>query len=933
MSPSRARISILHLETDRFTPSLFVLESSVWLVWTQVRAQKEVLDGIERRAREAQGARVRPASGLSFRGSQPPGDSLLFQPLSFPSDEDQDNSITVVPSGVAQPVSPGFQSSQSHTSPRTPATIVKELKGEVKEIFFPPLRPEARKRVNRKPSSHSSPTSRYRYIRRCFVNLTILYIGITLGATVFLVIAARLAAKLYQSVLTGPQGLTDIVYQSHIPTAWGAVVFGSATIGSIFVRHFDPASGNDCMKSPVVKKKRVGKSLGMGLSSKERELSPHERTRTLPPVPESVTGTMGDRTVTEVAVFPTDGTNSRGGGQDSSSGDIGNQSFPSLKGRSFGERRAMKFSLGRDSRKPGALILRAMDPSSQTTSQASMGGFGGDSFAAAQQRTIDSGNDVERLDTHAADLEAEQTSSRRSNRSLKSRFPFINRSKPNEEFPQDVTQFSDFDQTTSLRSVDGRSSSVGNNGPSGEMVYYATPYGSIAAPAPREKPLAPARTPPQSPGAEVLAGVDSRRSSDQSPSDSSRSRSGSGSGSRSGSHSFEIPSSLRRQRQRVPLYSQPAHDSSSSSAQTLESGIDPHLVKAQVQALPDRSTIPPSPRAPRFQVKELDATTPPTSEADHGGGLGMTPAWDSPVQPSRSSVNLSRTSSSPLYGSPRSPNSPHSPRRPSGHTSPWIAREWEASTANDSSRPSMDSGYSKWGTPTSSTFPARNFSLNLSRAPGSSGPSQSVLELALRSPSTNSFSQDVTPMASPVRRGSVPTLGSKSNSPGTIGSRNLQAREAKRASNQVDGSPAQTPTPTASHFKNKMTFPTSNSFSSASERQVDAVLPDSPQVRHARFSTISSSEGDQISAPSSPPPSGPLPLPPNQQPTKGTIHLPYVSPVRQPIPLQNLDPPPSARRNRASSSFGRNSSALLDEESGGRLDINDRPRLSPGIFF
>lgn len=835
------------------------LQTRVWLVWTQVKAQKEVLDGIERRAKEAQGARVRPASGLSFRGSEPPGDSLLFQPLSF-SNEDSGNSITVVPSGTNHPTSPGL-----HTSPRTPASLVKELKAEVKDVFFPPLRPEAKKRLDRKPSNHSSPTSRYRYIRRCFVNLTVLYVGIVFGALVFLTIAARLAAHLYEAVLSGPQSLTNIVYQSHVPTAWASVVFGTATISSIFLRHFDPASGADSIKSPMAKKRKSGKILGF--MKEEKASSPQDRSRTLPPVPESVSATMGgDVTMTDSIPFPP--------GAESSGGDLGIQSFPSVRGKSFGENRGMKFSLSRDAKK-GALILRAVDPTSHTTSQASMGRIGGDTYET-QGQTVDSGNELERIETHAADLEAEQTSSRKSNRSRR-RFPFISRSRPNEEFPQDVTQCSDFEQTTSMRST-GEINATSTGG----KVFYATPYGAMPAPAPREKPLAPARSPPRSPGIDFPIRASKELNQNSAEVYSSRSRSysasgsgsGSGSGNGSGGHNSHI----------VRIYSQPGENKSgTSSTQTFESGIDPHLTKGQTRPTLDRDvvSVPPSPEAPRLLVRELDATTPPISEADHGESLRMTEAWSTPPRPSRDSSTLARSPSSPFT------NSLHSPRRP-GQTSPWIAREWEAAAAAE--RRSTDST-------------ARKYSLNLGRAPGA--PSQSVLDLALRSSQETSTS-------SPVRR------TSPSHSPIVeIGLRELQARENNATSHGV-------------------TYSTASPL--ITERSRNSIIPESPKVRNSYLSALSNSTDNEgvISAPSSPPPSGPLPLLPSDRTTQQNNRAPYVSPVRRPAPLHDLEPPPSARRNRANASGRRGSLRIsMDGEETGRPDPNSnhRPRLSPGVFF
>jgi hypothetical protein len=308
----------------------------LYLVWQQMQRQGRIVREMEERQKDALPAEKPAAAGAanalqrpdSITVLSPSGDSLLFQPLN------------AAPNVVAPASRRGSTPSQHTGSPPvTPRTLVNPdtiEKGSLKcssgkqdsDFFFPPLRPDLRKRATQRVTQAGTPTARYRYLRRCFINLLLLYVSITLGALAYLIIASVLGGRLSDCIRSGPDAMTRLVYGASCAASWVAVVFGTLSFASIFSRFFDP-SHEDAQRTrtPFAAAARSGKT-------NSDMLSPHERTRPLPAVPESVGATMDA------------GMLSMGGGEERSTSDV-------LDG--------IKFQLRPDAQAPGTLLMRPVD--------------------------------------------------------------------------------------------------------------------------------------------------------------------------------------------------------------------------------------------------------------------------------------------------------------------------------------------------------------------------------------------------------------------------------------------------------------------------------------------------------------------------------------------------------------------------------------------
>ncbi|PWN53709.1 hypothetical protein IE53DRAFT_121911 [Violaceomyces palustris] len=272
---------------------------------------------------------LKPGVAVRRSGSAP----VLFRPLVLDSKGDmhiqdtgeeqrQECSSTAVPEeGLSPPV-----------SPKSPEDAPGTARAEARDMFFPPLRPDVRKQAEKRLSSHVTPTSKFRYLRRCFINLVVLYCGVMMGGVLYLFITARLAARVYEVSLMSGHDIASLIVQSDLPAAWGALIFGAATVGSIWTRNFDPASGVQDSKDDSRKgKKFERKSKAM----EQKEPLSQAKTRTLPPVPESV---VAIDSLNEQSTIKRSGINQGEGGGG-----------------------AIKFALVRDNSRPGAIVMRPTD--------------------------------------------------------------------------------------------------------------------------------------------------------------------------------------------------------------------------------------------------------------------------------------------------------------------------------------------------------------------------------------------------------------------------------------------------------------------------------------------------------------------------------------------------------------------------------------------
>lgn len=150
-----------------------------------------------------------------------------------------------------------------------------------------------RKRV----SLSSGPMSRYKYLRRCLVNLLILYFGIISAAACFGAVTIYLAAVEYEHALQGPDSVAHSISVAGAVAAWASAVFGALTIGSIVFRNFDNPNPEASQGSDGPVKRRFARnaskttddgSRGSGRAGAAGVRGGEDKTRTLPAVPESV---------------------------------------------------------------------------------------------------------------------------------------------------------------------------------------------------------------------------------------------------------------------------------------------------------------------------------------------------------------------------------------------------------------------------------------------------------------------------------------------------------------------------------------------------------------------------------------------------------------------------------------------------------------------
>ncbi|PWZ02015.1 hypothetical protein BCV70DRAFT_55187 [Testicularia cyperi] len=207
-----------------------------------------------------------------------------------------------------------------------------------------------RERETRRRSLGGNPGIRYKYLRRCLINLMILYFGISGAACMFVTSSMVLAIREYEGSLHSPEAIAHNVTVAGNIAAWASAVFGALTIGSIIFRNFDnpmPESKDDSDAAPArlrplrksSKDEEAGSpgpndNAGVGLVA---HADPFVKSRTLPAVPESVGMETSMMSVSRAR--PTNAS-----------------------------RLAMKFSLSPQSGKGGALVLQ---PDDMLTSQIS----------------------------------------------------------------------------------------------------------------------------------------------------------------------------------------------------------------------------------------------------------------------------------------------------------------------------------------------------------------------------------------------------------------------------------------------------------------------------------------------------------------------------------------------------------------------------------
>ncbi|TKY89750.1 hypothetical protein EX895_001535 [Sporisorium graminicola] len=96
-------------------------------------------------------------------------------------------------------------------------------------------RSNRRKRI----SITGGPMLRYKYLRRCLINLVILYLGIISAACFFGGVTIYLAAVVDESAVRGPDSAVHSTAIAGSKAAWVSAVFSVLAIGSIIFRNVD----------------------------------------------------------------------------------------------------------------------------------------------------------------------------------------------------------------------------------------------------------------------------------------------------------------------------------------------------------------------------------------------------------------------------------------------------------------------------------------------------------------------------------------------------------------------------------------------------------------------------------------------------------------------------------------------------------------------
>ncbi|KAL9935062.1 hypothetical protein V8E36_006138 [Tilletia maclaganii] len=87
-----------------------------------------------------------------------------------------------------------------------------------------------------------TPLLRYFYLRRCLLNLTLLYLSIVATAWSVLIAGGIYGAHVLPAMELGPTGMSRLYLITALLSNWAVLVFGSLSTAAIWMRHFDPAN-------------------------------------------------------------------------------------------------------------------------------------------------------------------------------------------------------------------------------------------------------------------------------------------------------------------------------------------------------------------------------------------------------------------------------------------------------------------------------------------------------------------------------------------------------------------------------------------------------------------------------------------------------------------------------------------------------------------
>ena len=229
-----------------------------------------------------------PASHPVF-GALTPGLASRTGHVASLADEGENSSTAGGPGTNSSPVTP--------TTPKAPSAFRKLMRMETSTSSNRAGAPSHKSQRRKRISITGGPMSRYKYLRRCLVNLLILYFGIISAACFFGAITIYLAAVEYEHALQGPAAVAHSIAIAGSTAAWVSAVFGVLTIGSIIFRNFDnpqPEASQNSGEGGGMRRRfnrnasRTNHSGSEGAEQAQEARGAHEKTRTLPAVPESV---------------------------------------------------------------------------------------------------------------------------------------------------------------------------------------------------------------------------------------------------------------------------------------------------------------------------------------------------------------------------------------------------------------------------------------------------------------------------------------------------------------------------------------------------------------------------------------------------------------------------------------------------------------------
>lgn len=257
----------------------------VYLVYEQMRSQGKLIEDEKKKMGEIENQfEEKEIEGYQ---AEPPENSLLFQPLTSSQERQYIDGLTDLP--TAPPTRKNIRQKELEKQQEEEAEYAY---AKTNDVFFPPLKQNTTKLATVKLGrSKGSPSlNRYHHLRRCFINLGVLYVSIVLAAALYLGVSASLGRSLHRSYLTRPQDCSNLIYIICAIAAWGAVLFGTLTFFAIIARFADPAN----ISSPIAVghkyKKPSAPSDDSTGKKKSNKSTTQEHNRSLPAVPESVLG-------------------------------------------------------------------------------------------------------------------------------------------------------------------------------------------------------------------------------------------------------------------------------------------------------------------------------------------------------------------------------------------------------------------------------------------------------------------------------------------------------------------------------------------------------------------------------------------------------------------------------------------------------------------